>query len=140
MARFSPSASREALLFNPDPASYLPHRYPFLLLDRIIELEAGVRGVAHSGVTATNGFPQILMIECVAQLSGIVVAQTEGEGGFLASIDRAEFSGSPAVGDILTISVRVIKSFGRLFMVEGSVGSGTAQLLTVQLTLGIGKL
>jgi 3-hydroxyacyl-[acyl-carrier-protein] dehydratase len=128
------------LLFNPDPAAYLPHRYPFLLLDRIVELEAGTRGVAHRGVTTTNGFPQILMIECVAQLSGIVVAQEEGEGGFLASIDHAEFTGSPAVGAFLTISARVIKAFGRLFMVEGTVASGTEQLLTVQLTLGIGKL
>jgi len=140
MALTSPSGSAVALLFNPDPASYLPHRYPFLLLDRIIELEAGIRGVARSSVTATNCFPQILMIECVAQLSGIVVAQTEGEGGFLASIDHAEFSGSPVVGDLLTISSRVIKSFGRLFMVEGSVASGTDRLLTVQLTLGVGKL
>jgi len=140
MAPISPFASVVALLFNPDPAAYLPHRYPFLLLDRIVELEAGTCGVARSGVSATHGFPQILMIECVAQLSGIVVAQAEGEGGFLASIDQAEFSGSPAVGDTLTISARVIKSFGRLFMVAGSVASGEKQLLTVQLTLGVGKL
>jgi 3-hydroxyacyl-[acyl-carrier-protein] dehydratase len=80
------------------------------------------------------------MIECVAQLSGIVVAQEEGEGGFLASIDHAEITGTPAVGDLLTVSARVIKSFGRLFMVEGTVASGTELLLTVQLTLGIGKL
>ena len=128
------------LLFNPDPAAYLPHRYPFLLLDRIIELEPGVRGVARTGVTATHGFPQILMIECVAQLAGIVVAQSEGEGGFLASIDHAEYSGLAAVGDLLTVSVRLIKSFGRLFMVEGNVVSGAEQLLAVQLTLGVGKL
>jgi 3-hydroxyacyl-[acyl-carrier-protein] dehydratase len=140
MVRTSPSVSAEAPLFNPDPAAYLPHRYPFLLLDRIIELDAGTRGVAQSGVTATHCFPQVLLIECVAQLAGIVVAQTEGEGGFLASIDQAEFSGSPSVGDLLKISVRVVKSFGRLFMVEGNVVSGANQLLSVQLTLGVGKL
>jgi 3-hydroxyacyl-[acyl-carrier-protein] dehydratase len=80
------------------------------------------------------------MIESVAQLSGIVVAQTEGERGFLASIDHAEFAGSPTIGDTLTVSSRLIKSFGRLFMVEGTVTVGTKQLLSVQLTLGIGKL
>ena len=140
MALASPSGSVVVPLFNPDPAAYLPHRYPFLLLDRVIELEPGVRGVARIGVTATHGFPQILMIECVAQLAGIVVAQSEGEGGFLASIDHAEYSGSAAVGDLLTVSVRVIKSFGRLFMVEGNVVSGAEQLLAVQLTLGVGNL
>jgi 3-hydroxyacyl-[acyl-carrier-protein] dehydratase len=130
----------EALLFNSDPAAYLPHRYPFLLLDRIIELEPGTRGVAHTGVTSTHGFPQILMIESVAQLAGIVVARPDGERGFLASIDHAEFSGSPAVGALLTISAQVIKSFGRLFMIAGTVANGAEQLLTVQLTLGIGTV
>jgi 3-hydroxymyristoyl/3-hydroxydecanoyl-(acyl carrier protein) dehydratase len=83
------------------------------------------------------------MIECVAQLSGIAVARPEGQGperGFLASIDHAEFSGSPVSGDTLTVTTRVIKSFGRLIMVEGSVASGAGQLLSVQLTLGIGEL
>ncbi|GAC1465583.1 MAG: hydroxymyristoyl-ACP dehydratase [Desulfuromonadaceae bacterium] len=134
------SGSAEDLLFNHDPAAYLPHRYPFLLLDRIIELEQGVRAVARTAVTATRGFPQILMIECVAQLAGIVVAQAEGENGFLASIDRAEFSGVAAVGDLLTVSARVIKSFGRLFIIDGNVVSGADRLLSVQLTLGVGKL
>jgi 3-hydroxyacyl-[acyl-carrier-protein] dehydratase len=137
------SACGVARLFNPDPAAYLPHRYPFLLLDRIVELEPGVRAVARTGVTATGVFPQILMIECVAQLSGIVVAHAEGKGGergFLASIVQADFSGYPVIGDTLTVTTRVIKSFGRLVMVEGSVASGADQLLSVQLTLGIGEL
>ena len=132
----------EALLFNPDPAAYLPHRYPFLLLDRIIELEPGMQAVASTDLTATAGagYPQILMIECVAQLAGIVVAQVEGEGGFLASIDHAEFFGTAAVGDILNVSVKVVKSFGRLFMIEGNIVSGMDKLLSVQLTLGVGGL
>ncbi len=134
------SGSAEDLLFNPDPAHYLPHRYPFLLLDRIIELESGSRAVARTGVTAVRGFPRILMVESVAQLAGIVVAQTDGAGGFLASIDHAEFAAPAAVGDILTVAVRVIKSFGRLFLVEGDVVSDAGRLLSVQLTLGVGKL
>ncbi len=80
------------------------------------------------------------MVESIAQLAGIVVAQTEVEGGFIAAIDHAEFSAPAVVGDILTISARVTKSFGRLFMIEGNVTSNSAQLLSVQLTLGVGKL
>lgn len=93
-----------------------------------------------TGITVTRGFPQILMIEAVAQLAGIVVAQKEVEGGFIATIDHAEFSAPAAVGDILTISARMTKSFGRLFMIEGNVVSGAGQLLSVQLTLGVGTL
>ncbi|MDD5286513.1 MAG: hydroxymyristoyl-ACP dehydratase [Desulfuromonadaceae bacterium] len=111
-----------------------------MLLDRIIALEQGIRGVARTALTANHGFPQILMIECVAQLAGIVVAQEEDEGGFLASVDHAEFSGPPVAGDLLTVSAGVIKSFGHLFMIEGNVFSGADQLLTVRLTLGVGKL
>ena len=135
-----PSGSPEATLFNPDPAAYLPHRYPFLLLDRIIELEQGSRARAITGMTVTRGFPQILLIESVAQLAGIVVAQAEDEGGFIASIGHALFSAPAAVGDILTVSACVVKSFGRLFMIEGNVASGADQLLSVQLTLGVGKI
>jgi 3-hydroxyacyl-[acyl-carrier-protein] dehydratase len=111
-----------------------------LLLDRIIELEHGSTARAMTGVTASRAFPQILMVEAVAQLAGIVVAQEEDEGGFIASIDHAVFSGAASVGDILTVSARVIKAFGRLFMIEGNVANGAEQLLSVQLTLGVGKI
>jgi 3-hydroxyacyl-[acyl-carrier-protein] dehydratase len=135
-----PSVCAGAHLFNPDPALYLPHRYPFLLLDRVLELEPGVRAVAVTTVSICREIPQILLVESVAQLAGIATIQQDGEGGFLAAIDRAEFHGSPVPGDVLTISVRVIKSFGRLFMVQGEVSCGNSTMLTVQLMLGAGRL
>ena len=91
-------------------------------------------------MAANRNFPQILMVESVAQLAGIVVAQPDGEGGFLASIDHAEFFAPISAGDLLTVSVIMIKSFGRLFMVDGTVVRGADQLLSVRLTLGVGKL
>lgn len=135
-----PSVVPEARLTGLDPAEYLPHRYPFLLLDRIVGLEPGEHGTAVSAVTSNHGFPQMLLVECVAQLAGCVVARHEGEGGFLASIDHAEFSSLPLAGDTLAITARVIKSFGRLFMIEGNVRSDSEQLLSVQLTLGVGTI
>lgn len=134
------SVSPEAILFNPDPAAYLPHRYPFLLLDRIVALEAGVRATALKNVPGLRGFPQVLLVECVAQLAGILTISAEGEGGFLAAIDHAEFCGAPQPGDVLTISAIVTKSFGRLFMVSGNVSCDGTTLLNVQLTLGVGRL
>jgi len=79
-------------------------------------------------------------MECIAQLAGILTIQEEGEGGFLAAIDRAEFSGAPQAGDELLVSVRVVKAFGRLFMVEGEVACAGSTLVTAHLTLGVGKL
>lgn len=135
-----PSPCGEDRLFNPDPGAYLPHRYPFLLLDRVIELEPGVRAVALTTVSASRSFPQVLLIESVAQLAGIATIQQDGEGGFLAAIDQAEFSRMPLVGDVLTVTARVIKAFGRLFLVEGEVTCGENTLLRVQLMLGAGRL
>lgn len=127
-------------LFNPDPAAYLPHRYPFLQLDRICALEPGRHAVAVRLVTTTEGFPPVLMIECVAQLAGVVVVQQDDGGGFLASINHADFFGFPTAGDVLTVTATMVKSFGRLYMIEGDVSRGDEQLLSVQLTLGSGKL
>ena len=135
-----PSSYGEAGLFNPDPAAYLPHRFPFLLLDRVLELEPGVRAVAVTTVSAARAFPQVLLVESVAQLAGIATIRQEEEGGFLAAIDQAEFGRAPLIGDVLSLTVRVVKAFGRLFMVEGEVSCGENRLLKVQLTLGVGRL
>ena len=130
----------EDRLLNPDPAAYLPHRHPFLLLDRVVELVPGVCATARTNVSASCVSPQVLLVECVAQLAGILTIQREGEEGFLAAINQAEFSRLPVAGDVLTVSARLLKSFGRLFMVEGEVSCGESTLLKVQLTLGVGRL
>ena len=127
-------------MFNPDPGAYLPQRYPFLMLDRVLELVPGVRAVALTTISASCGYTQLLLVESVAQLAGIATIQEDGEGGFLAAIDRAEFGRIPATGDVLTVTARVLKAFGRLFMVAGEVSSGEELLLKVQLTLGGGRL
>ncbi len=103
-------------------------------------MEPGVRAAARVALPGSRGFPQVLLVECVAQLAGILTIREQGEGGFLAAIDRAEFSGTPLPGDILSVSAQVVKSFGRLFMVAGEVTCGERPLVTVQLTLGVGQL
>lgn len=106
----------------------------------MVELEPGVRAVALTTVSASREFPQVLLVESVAQLAGIATIRQDGDGGFLAAIDRAEFSRVPLAGDVLTVSARVLKAFGRLFLVEGEVSCGVTTLLKVQLTLGVGQL
>src|SRR5512133_364195 len=136
-----PSVYGVARLFNPDPAAYLPHRYPFLMLDRLLTLEAGVSASAERRVTTSaGGFPQVLLLEGLAQLAGIAAIREQGERGFLASIDHAEFSESAREGDSLLITARVVKSFGRLVLIAGEVACEGRVLLRAQMTLGVGVL
>jgi 3-hydroxyacyl-[acyl-carrier-protein] dehydratase len=111
------------------------------MLDSITSLEPGSKGTAVTRISARRGgFPQILMVECVAQLGGIVSISGQCEGGFIASIDQAEFKGELVDGDTLTVSARIIKAFGRLFMLEGEVERDGFRLLQARLTLGVGRL
>jgi 3-hydroxyacyl-[acyl-carrier-protein] dehydratase len=111
------------------------------MLDRLLALEPGVSASAERLVTTASGdFPQVYLLECIAQLAGIASIHEEGDGGFLASIDHAEFEGEVMPGDTLTITARVLKTFGRLVLIEGDVASKEHTLIRAQLTLGIGKL
>ena len=136
-----PSACGVARLFNPDPAAYLPHRYPFLMLDRLLTLVPGVSGTAARRITNSGGeLPQVLLVECIAQMAGIVAIREQGEGGFLASIDQAEFSGTAHEGDSLVITAQILKSFGRLMLISGEVACDGRILLKAHMTLGVGVL
>lgn len=131
----------EVLLFNPDPGAYLPHRSPFLVLDRILALEPGVSALARQRVTCgAPGYSPVLLIEAIAQLGGIAAAREDSGGGILAAIDRAEFQGAPMAGDTLTIAVRIVKSFGPLHLVEGEVSADGKIVATARVTLKVGTM
>ncbi len=136
--RISPSTSLEAHLFNPDPGVYLPHRHPFLVLDRILSVEPGVSAVALQRRTAdTHAHPPFMLVEAIAQLGGIAAAREDGGGGILAAIDHAEIHDVPKAGDTLTISVRIVKSFGPLHLVEGEVSADGKSVATATVTLKV---
>ena len=109
----------------------LPHRYPFLLVDRVVELEAGTRAVAIKAVTAnepqfTGHFPGrpimpgVLMVEALAQTAGIAVLtlpEYRGKVGLFAGIDACRFRRLVVPGDTLRMEVTVEKlrgMFGRV--------------------------
>lgn len=109
----------------------LPHRYPFLLVDRVVELEPGKRIVAIKAVTAnepqfTGHFPQrpimpgVLMVEALAQTAGIAIAtlpEYRGKLGLFAGIDGCRFKRMVQPGDTLRLEATVEKLrgiFGRL--------------------------
>ena len=112
------------------------------MLDRILEVEHGVSARAEKLVTGPlDGLPRMLLVEAVAQLAGIAANHQEGEGGFLASLGRTEFGNfGVRAGDRLTVSVRILKSFGRLCLVQGTVECCGNRLVKTELTLGIGRV
>ncbi len=111
----------------------LPHRYPFLLVDRIVELEPGVRAVGIKQVTAnepqfTGHFPGrpimpgVLMVEALAQTAGLAVLildEYRGKLGLFAGIDDCRFKRMVVPGDTLRLEVTVEKLRGMFGRVRG---------------------
>jgi len=101
----------------------LPHRYPFLLVDRVIELEKGKRAVGIKNVTANDSFfqghfptrpvmPGVLMIEAMAQTAGVVVLTNEehlGKVAFFMAVDKVKFRRVVVPGDQLILEVKVLR-------------------------------
>ena len=133
-----PSVSRERSLPVIDPAARLPHRNPFLFIDRITRLDPGVSAVATALITHVPASSPVLLVEAMAQLAGVVAIEREGEIGSLAAIDRAEFLAPVAPGDCLCVEVRIVKTFGRLVLCEGEITMAGETVATATLTLGVG--
>lgn len=99
----------------------LPHRYPFLFIDRIVEIEPGKRAVAIKNVSRDEPvfqghfpglplFPGVLQIECMAQAAGLCFAQGEGgKVGVLAAVETARFSLPVRPGDQLRIEAEILQ-------------------------------
>ncbi|WP_243373161.1 hydroxymyristoyl-ACP dehydratase [Geotalea sp. SG265] len=134
------SGSGEALLTSSDPCRYLPHRPPFLFVDKIIHRETGVSASGELVVTTDSGpFPPVLLIESMAQVSGIAAGQEAGVGGILAAISHGKLPVAVAPGTYLA-QARIIKSFGTLHLVEGEVSWDGTVVASATLTLGVGNL
>ena len=105
---------------------HLPHRYPFLLVDRVLEVEPGKRIVALKNVTINEPFftghfphlpvmPGVLQIEAMAQAAGILSFQTMGRVSddrsvyYFVGIDNARFKRPVVPGDQLRIEVEIVR-------------------------------
>ena len=110
-----------------DILSVVPHRYPFLLVDRIIQIEPGRRATAIKNVTVNEPFftghfpgrpmmPGVLIIECMAQASGLLLYQRCADANVIAqlmSVDGAKFRRPVVPGDQLRVEVKAIRMGSR---------------------------
>ena len=115
---------------------FLPHRYPFALVDKIVEMEGGKRAVGIKAVTKNEDFfnghfpgqpvmPGVLQLEALAQLAGCVVANDESvpEGSvyFFGSADGVKWKKPVVPGDVLVMEVEIIK-FNKKFGIIKATG------------------
>ena len=111
----------------------IPHRQPFLLIDRIEELEPGKRAVGKKCVTYNEPFfnghfpqepvmPGVLMVEALAQVGAVAILSLEdmkGKTAYFGGINKCKFRRKVAPGDKLRLETKIIRR-------KGPVGIGSA--------------
>jgi 3-hydroxyacyl-[acyl-carrier-protein] dehydratase len=119
----------------------LPHRYPFLMIDRVIKMDLGKSIVALKNVTMNEAYfvghfpnrpvmPGVLILEALAQAGGVLAyksTKTRPSDGILyyfAGIDNARFRRVVEPGDQLRLEVKVLKSKREIWKLEGAAYVG----------------
>jgi 3-hydroxyacyl-[acyl-carrier-protein] dehydratase len=129
----------------------IPHRYPFLLIDRIEEVTAGEGAVGYKSVTANEQFfvghfpdypvmPGVLVVEALAQVGAVALLSREENQGKLAlfaGIDKVRFKRQVRPGDVLRLEVRITKSRGPIGFGEAKATVGDELACTGELMFAI---
>lgn len=119
-----------------DIEATIPHRYPFLLVDKMVELESGRRGVGIKNVTANEWYfaghfpgyqlmPGVLIVEALAQVGAVVLLslpENKGKIALFAGIDNFRFKREVRPGDVLELNVEISRW-------RGKVGKGIAEAM-----------
>ncbi len=117
-----------------DPACHLPHRAPFLLVDRVLVREPGVRVVAEKLVAGAGAVPPPLLVEMLAQAAGFLEGESLADRAvFLAGIPEARFAALPVAGDRLLLEVAPEGAFGGFQKIRGAVRRGEEVLCDASL-------
>ncbi len=130
----------------------IPHRHPFLLIDRVEELEPGERAVGYKAVSFDEPYfrghfpkepvmPGVLIVEALAQVGAVAILSLEemkGKTAYFGGVDRCRFKRKVLPGDVLRLEVEIIRR-------KGPVGVGKAvatvdgqTAVTAELTFAIG--
>lgn len=130
----------------------IPHRHPFLLIDRIEELEPGVRAIGYKAVTYNEPqfaghfpgepvMPGVLIVEALAQTGAVAILSVEenrGKTAYFGAMDHVKFKKKVVPGDTLRLECEIIKKKGPM-----GVGKATATVdgkvaVVAELTFMIG--
>jgi 3-hydroxyacyl-[acyl-carrier-protein] dehydratase len=125
----------------------IPHRWPFLLVDKIIDLKPGEGAVGIKNITAGELcfqghfpdypiFPGVLIVEAMAQVGAVAVLsvpENKGKIVLFAGIDNLRFRGPVYPGDSLRLEVKFTK-------MRGSIGKGAVKATVEDMTVADGEL
>ena len=138
-------------------AALLPHRYPFLLIDRVVNLTPNKKIVALKNVTMNEPFfqghfptfpimPGVLIVEAMAQAAGVLALESmsaEQRGGpvFFMGMDKVKFRKPVVPGDQLLFEVQILKFRSKIVKASGKALVENAVVAEAELmaTLGSGK-
>ena len=133
---------------------FLPHRYPFILVDRILDLVAGEKITALKNVTINEPFfqghfpsfpimPGVLIVEAMAQAAGVLAlesmpAEKRGAPVFFMGLDKVKFRKPVVPGDQLVLEVQIIKFRSKVVKASGKafVKDNVAAEAELMATLG----
>jgi 3-hydroxyacyl-[acyl-carrier-protein] dehydratase len=134
---------------------FMPHRYPFILLDRILKLEPGNEIVALKNVTINEPFfqghfparpimPGVLIVEAMAQAGGVLAYESrppQERGGlvYFMGLDHVRFRKPVVPGDQLILSVRLLRQRGRVLKAAGVATVDDQKVAEAELIASIGE-
>lgn len=136
--------------------NFLPHRYPFLLIDRVVEIESGKRIRALKNVTINEPFfqghfpgqpvmPGVLIIEAMAQAGGVLVIESQppeqhGAPVYFMAIDKAKFRKPVVPGDQLILEIEILKIRAKVVKLSGVATVDGNRVAEAELMASFGEL
>lgn len=130
----------------------IPHRYPFLLIDTIEELEPGERALGKKCVSVNEPFfqghfpgnpvmPGVLIMEALAQVGAVAILskpEFQGHTAYFAGIDKARFRQKVMPGDVLMLETAIVKAKGPIGVGKAVATVNGKKVAEAELTFAIG--
>lgn len=145
--------SEQVILNSNQIQDIIPHRYPFLLIDKVVELTPGESCTAIKNVSANEmqfmgHFPQehvmpgVLMVEALAQAGAVAILsldENKGKIAYFAGIDNCKFKAKVIPGDTLRLEVAIVKRRGPIGYGEAKAYVGDKLAVSAMLKFAVGE-